>query len=58
LVPEGGVASGRFTIRTLLGEVFLLDEVELLDVLGATGEISWVLSSTVGTFWGELVGLG
>jgi hypothetical protein len=29
-----------------------LDEVELLYVLGATGEICWVLSPAVSTFWG------
>ena len=41
-----------FMTRPFLGDDIPLDEVELLDILGATGEISWVLSSTVGTFWG------
>ena len=38
--------------RPLLGDVIPLDEVKLLDILRATGEISWVLSPAVCTFLG------
>ena len=38
--------------RPLLGDAIPLDEVKFWDIMRATGEISWVLSSTVGTFWG------
>ena len=41
-----------FMTRPFLGDDIPLDEVELLDILRATGEISWVLSPAVGTFWG------
>jgi hypothetical protein len=41
-----------FITLLLLWTDVLLDEVELLDILGATGEICRMFSPAVGTFWG------